>query len=66
MIPAATTGSSESSTRRRRRRLHRQGCVDMGGHIVGEGFTVQGNMLVSGATVEAMAAAARETAAELA
>lgn len=34
-------------------------CVDWHGHIVGEGFTVQGNMLVGAATIESMAEAAR-------
>lgn len=38
-------------------------CVDWAGHIVGEGFSVQGNMLISSATIERMAAAARESAA---
>ncbi len=38
-------------------------CVDWAGHIVGEGFSVQGNMLISSATVERMAAATRESAA---
>ncbi|MDQ0395466.1 DUF1028 domain-containing protein [Labrys monachus] len=33
-------------------------CVDWAGHIEGDGFTVQGNMLVGAATIEAMAAAA--------
>ena len=38
-------------------------CVDWAGHIIGEGFSVQGNMLVSGATIEKMAATMRESAA---
>ncbi len=38
-------------------------CVDWAGHIVGDGFSVQGNMLVSGATIEKMATATRESAA---
>jgi uncharacterized Ntn-hydrolase superfamily protein len=33
------------------------GCLDWAGHVTGDGFTCQGNILVSGATVEAMAAA---------
>ena len=33
-------------------------CVDWAGHIVGDGFTVQGNMLVGAATIEQMAEAA--------
>jgi uncharacterized Ntn-hydrolase superfamily protein len=37
-------------------------CTSWCGHEVGDGFTVQGNMLVSGETVAAMAAAARDTA----
>ena len=37
-------------------------CTSWCGHEVGDGFTVQGNMLVSGATVAAMASAARDTA----
>ena len=36
-----------------------EGCYDWAGHIVGEGFTCQGNILVPG-TVEAMAAAFEE------
>lgn len=36
-----------------------QSCTDWFGHIVGEGFAVQGNMLVGEATVTAMAAAVR-------
>lgn len=39
-------------------------CVDWAGHIIGDGFTVQGNMLIGAATIEKMAAAA-EVAAEL-
>ena len=38
-------------------------CVDWAGHIVGDGFTVQGNMLIGGATLEAMAEAATKSAA---
>lgn len=37
-------------------------CVDWAGHITGDGFTVQGNMLVGEATVERMAQAAEATA----
>jgi uncharacterized Ntn-hydrolase superfamily protein len=37
-------------------------CPDWAGHLTGEGFSCQGNILVSGATVEAMAAAMRERA----
>lgn len=33
-------------------------CVDWAGHIEGDGFTVQGNMLVGAATIDAMAEAA--------
>lgn len=33
-------------------------CVDWAGHIEGDGFTVQGNMLVGAATLDAMAEAA--------
>jgi uncharacterized Ntn-hydrolase superfamily protein len=32
-------------------------CPDWAGHVAGDGFTCQGNILVSGATVDAMAAA---------
>ncbi|MDH6233753.1 putative Ntn-hydrolase superfamily protein [Mesorhizobium soli] len=35
-------------------------CVGWAGHIVGDGYTVQGNMLVGAATIEKMAAAADE------
>lgn len=35
-------------------------CPDWAGHHTGDGFSCQGNILVSGATVEAMAAAMRE------
>ena len=35
------------------------GCVDWAGHIVGDGFTVQGNMLIGGATINKMAEAYR-------
>ena len=38
-------------------------CVAWAGHITGDGFSVQGNMLVSSATVEKMAAAAEGSAA---
>jgi uncharacterized Ntn-hydrolase superfamily protein len=38
-------------------------CVDWAGHIVGAGFSVQGNMLISSATVERMAAAMRDSVA---
>jgi uncharacterized Ntn-hydrolase superfamily protein len=38
-------------------------CVDWAGHIEGEGFTVQGNMLIGAATIEAMAEAAARSAA---
>ncbi len=38
-------------------------CTPWHGHEVGDGFTVQGNMLVSGETVAAMAATARATVA---
>lgn len=37
-------------------------CTQWCGHIIGEGFTVQGNMLVGRETIEEMARAARETA----
>jgi uncharacterized Ntn-hydrolase superfamily protein len=37
-------------------------CPDWAGHQAGDGFSCQGNILVSGATVEAMAAAMRERA----
>lgn len=37
-------------------------CVDWAGHIVGNEFTVQGNMLVGAATVEQMAIAAEQSA----
>ena len=37
-------------------------CVDWAGQIEGDGFTVQGNMLVGAATIEAMAAAAAGSA----
>lgn len=36
-------------------------CVNWFGHIVGEGFTVQGNMLIGEATITAMAEAFRRT-----
>ncbi len=38
-------------------------CVEWAGHIVGDGFSVQGNMLVSGGTLETMAAVARVSSA---
>jgi uncharacterized Ntn-hydrolase superfamily protein len=34
-------------------------CVDWAGHIIGDGFTVQGNMLVGPETIQAMATAAK-------
>lgn len=34
-------------------------CVEWAGHILGEGFTVQGNMLVGSETIKAMAEAAK-------
>jgi uncharacterized Ntn-hydrolase superfamily protein len=37
-------------------------CPDWAGHLTGDGFSCQGNILVSAATVEAMAAAMRERA----
>jgi uncharacterized Ntn-hydrolase superfamily protein len=37
-------------------------CPDWAGHRTGDGFSCQGNILVSGATVEAVAAAMRERA----
>jgi len=37
-------------------------CPDWAGHVAGEGFACQGNILVSGATVEAMAGAMRDAA----
>ena len=39
-------------------------CVEWAGHRIGDQFTVQGNMLVGGATVEAMAEAAEASAAK--
>lgn len=36
------------------------GCTGWAGHVLGEGFACQGNMLVSSATVEAMASVMRE------
>ena len=39
------------------------GCVDWAGHIEGDGFSVQGNMLMGAATIEAMAEAAARSAA---
>lgn len=36
-------------------------CVEWAGHIVGNGFSVQGNMLVGSATIERMAAVASES-----
>jgi uncharacterized Ntn-hydrolase superfamily protein len=41
-------------------------CMNWAGHIVGPHFACQGNILVSGATVQAMAKAFQETAGELA
>jgi uncharacterized Ntn-hydrolase superfamily protein len=38
------------------------GCTGWAGHVVGDGFTCQGNILVSGATVDAMATAMEESA----
>lgn len=38
-------------------------CVDWAGHITGDGFTVQGNMLIGAATIEKMAEAAEASAA---
>jgi uncharacterized Ntn-hydrolase superfamily protein len=38
-------------------------CVDWAGHILGDDFTVQGNMLVGAATVEQMAIAAKQSTA---
>ncbi|CAM5761292.1 hypothetical protein LMIY3S_00090 [Labrys miyagiensis] len=38
-------------------------CVDWAGHIEGDGFTVQGNMLIGAATIDAMAEAAAKSAA---
>lgn len=37
-------------------------CVDWAGHITGDGFTVQGNMLIGAATIEKMAEAAQASA----
>lgn len=39
-----------------------QACTDWFGHIVEPGFAVQGNMLVSGSTIDAMASAMRASA----
>lgn len=36
------------------------GCMGWAGHVIGDGFACQGNMLVSAATVEAMAGAMRD------
>jgi uncharacterized Ntn-hydrolase superfamily protein len=36
-------------------------CVDWAGHILGDGFSVQGNMLVGAATIEKMALAAERS-----
>jgi uncharacterized Ntn-hydrolase superfamily protein len=41
-------------------------CLPWAGHIVGQGYTCQGNILVSEETVEAMAKAFKETDGELA
>ena len=49
--------------RRRRRRLHRHGMRRLGGAHQSATVCVQGNMLVGAATIAAMAAAARGTAA---
>jgi uncharacterized Ntn-hydrolase superfamily protein len=38
------------------------GCTEWAGHVLGDGFAVQGNMLVSAQTVEAMAAVMEATA----
>jgi uncharacterized Ntn-hydrolase superfamily protein len=43
-----------------------QGCFEWAGHIVGEGFTCQGNILVSEETVQAMARTFEESEGELA
>jgi len=40
-----------------------RGCVDWAGHIEGDGFSVQGNMLVGAATIEKMAEAAEMSSA---
>ncbi len=37
------------------------GCVDWAGHVTGRNFTVQGNMLVGAATIDAMAEAAEKS-----
>ena len=42
-----------------------QGCFDWAGHIVGEGFACQGNILVSEDTVQAMARTFEESEGEL-
>jgi uncharacterized Ntn-hydrolase superfamily protein len=42
------------------------GCSDWAGHVVGDGFAVQGNILVGEAVVEGMAAAFRDTGGTLA
>lgn len=39
------------------------GCIAWAGHIEGDGFSVQGNMLIGAATIEAMAEAAAKSAA---
>jgi uncharacterized Ntn-hydrolase superfamily protein len=36
-------------------------CVDWAGHIIGDGFTVQGNMLIGAATIDKMAEAFRSS-----
>src|SRR5260221_3964251 len=41
-------------------------CIDYAGHVVGEGFTCQGNILAGRNVLEAMAAAFRSTQGELA
>ncbi len=43
-----------------------KGCFDWAGHIVGEGFACQGNILVSAETVQAMARTFEESEGELA
>jgi uncharacterized Ntn-hydrolase superfamily protein len=39
-----------------------KGCTGWCGHIIGDGFTVQGNMLVGKETIECMALSARQSA----
>lgn len=38
-----------------------ESCVDWAGHVLGDGFTVQGNMLVGAETIRAMATAAKSS-----